>query len=307
MYRIRDISLAPQGEQKIEWVRRNMPILNGIRASFEKDLPFRGLKIALSIHLEAKTAYLCRVLAAGGAPPSYRVRWLDSEGDAREVSGVSTDIELELEAGTFTPIIVETESERAGIPQGFLPLAGAVYPIHARQAGDSAVVEADWMRGIDAACAELVCLKANGGYGCGHAIAAHFNWMRFDAELEKKANPFLVDARSAADAILSGKVSVYDIKERKLFVLSGVRATGGVPHGEAFIPAWPQAPGNPLEGDGAFAAAMNGAFATAADGSFAVSCPAGISRWFGKDGVLTVNAENGKLACAFFTRYGLRD
>ena len=67
MYRIRDISLAPQGEQKIEWVRRNMPILNGIRASFEKDLPFAGLKIALSIHLEAKTAYLCRVLAAGGA------------------------------------------------------------------------------------------------------------------------------------------------------------------------------------------------------------------------------------------------
>ena len=67
MYRVRDISLAPQGEQKIEWVRRNMPILNGIRESFERDLPFRGLKIALSLHLEAKTAYLCRVLAAGGA------------------------------------------------------------------------------------------------------------------------------------------------------------------------------------------------------------------------------------------------
>ena len=67
MQRIRDISLAPVGEQKIEWVRRNMPILNGIRESFERDLPFRGLKIALSIHLEAKTAYLCRVLEAGGA------------------------------------------------------------------------------------------------------------------------------------------------------------------------------------------------------------------------------------------------
>ena len=67
MYRILDISLAPSGEQKIEWVRRNMPILNGIRESFERDLPFQGLKVALSIHLEAKTAYLCRVLAAGGA------------------------------------------------------------------------------------------------------------------------------------------------------------------------------------------------------------------------------------------------
>ena len=67
MYKIRDIALAPSGEQKIEWVRRNMPILNGIRETFEREQPFKGLKIALSIHLEAKTAYLCRVLAAGGA------------------------------------------------------------------------------------------------------------------------------------------------------------------------------------------------------------------------------------------------
>lgn len=266
--------------------------------------PLRGTERVLVTLPEPHPAW---ALAAGNAAPSYRVRWLDADGDAREVSGVSSDIELELEAGIFTPILVETESERAGIPRDFLPLAGAVYPVHARQGGDSAVVETDWLRGIDAACAELVCLKANGGDDCGRTIAAHFNWKRFDAELAKKGNPFLVDARSAADAILSGKVSVYDIKERKLFALSVARATGDIPQGELFIPAWPQAPGNPLEGDGAFAAAMNGAFATAADGSFAVSCPAGISRWFGKDGVLTVNAENGKLTCAFFTRYGLRD
>ncbi|MBQ0133711.1 MAG: adenosylhomocysteinase [Clostridiales bacterium] len=64
---IRDISLAPSGEDKIEWVRRNMAILRSIQEEFERDKPFAGLKIALSIHLEAKTAYLCRVLAAGGA------------------------------------------------------------------------------------------------------------------------------------------------------------------------------------------------------------------------------------------------
>ena len=34
---------------------------------FEKEKPFKGLKVALSVHLEAKTAYLCKVLAAGGA------------------------------------------------------------------------------------------------------------------------------------------------------------------------------------------------------------------------------------------------
>ncbi len=64
---IRDINLAPSGNDKIEWVRRNMPLLRTIQKQFEKDQPFKGLKIALSVHLEAKTAYLCRVLAAGGA------------------------------------------------------------------------------------------------------------------------------------------------------------------------------------------------------------------------------------------------
>jgi adenosylhomocysteinase len=64
---IRDISLAPSGERKIEWVRRNMPLLRGIYAEFEAEKPLAGLKIALSVHMEAKTAYLCLTLAAGGA------------------------------------------------------------------------------------------------------------------------------------------------------------------------------------------------------------------------------------------------
>ena len=64
---IRDISLAPSGENKIEWVRRNCPLLRTLEADFAKTRPFAGKRIALSIHLEAKTAYLCKVLAAGGA------------------------------------------------------------------------------------------------------------------------------------------------------------------------------------------------------------------------------------------------
>jgi adenosylhomocysteinase len=67
MSKIRDISLAPSGERKIAWVRRNMPLLQGIEEDFKKTKPLAGLKIALSVHMEAKTAYLCRVLEAGGA------------------------------------------------------------------------------------------------------------------------------------------------------------------------------------------------------------------------------------------------
>lgn len=64
---IRNASLWQSGELKIEWVRRHMPLLDGIRKDFEKEKPFKGLKVALSVHLEAKTARLCEVFALGGA------------------------------------------------------------------------------------------------------------------------------------------------------------------------------------------------------------------------------------------------
>ena len=66
-YDIRDISLAPSGHTKIEWVKNNMPLLRALEDEFRSTRPFEGLKISLSVHLEAKTAYLCLVLAAGGA------------------------------------------------------------------------------------------------------------------------------------------------------------------------------------------------------------------------------------------------
>lgn len=67
MSRIKDINLAPSGEMKIKWVERNMPVLRGIGEDFKKTKPFAGMKVALSVHLEAKTAYLCRVMEMGGA------------------------------------------------------------------------------------------------------------------------------------------------------------------------------------------------------------------------------------------------
>ncbi len=67
MSRIADIALAPAGEIKIKWVERNMPVLRDLGEEFRRTKPFEGLRVALSVHLEAKTAYLCRVLEMGGA------------------------------------------------------------------------------------------------------------------------------------------------------------------------------------------------------------------------------------------------
>lgn len=64
---IRDAALAAEGNRKIEWVRRNMPVLRGLEQRFAAEQTFAGLRAAVSVHLEAKTAYLALVLAAGGA------------------------------------------------------------------------------------------------------------------------------------------------------------------------------------------------------------------------------------------------
>lgn len=56
-----------RGRAKIEWASTHMPLLDRLRTSFQEDLPFSGKRIAMSIHLEAKTACLAMFLRDGGA------------------------------------------------------------------------------------------------------------------------------------------------------------------------------------------------------------------------------------------------
>ena len=64
---VRDMKLAPSGHDKIEWVKNFMPVLNKIEEEYSKTKPFKGCRMVLTIHLEAKTAYLAEVLKNAGA------------------------------------------------------------------------------------------------------------------------------------------------------------------------------------------------------------------------------------------------
>ena len=64
---LKDQSLAESGRRKIRWVRDFMPALGRIEERFAREQPFAGLRIAVSVHLEAKTANLGYVLQKGGA------------------------------------------------------------------------------------------------------------------------------------------------------------------------------------------------------------------------------------------------
>ena len=64
---VRDMSLAPEGHLKIDWAWQHMPLLNALKREFEESRPFLNKRMAVSVHLEAKTACLALVLKAGGA------------------------------------------------------------------------------------------------------------------------------------------------------------------------------------------------------------------------------------------------
>ena len=66
-YDIADIGLADEGQRRIEWADRHMPVLESIRERFEKERPLDGVTLGCCLHVTTETANLVRTLAAGGA------------------------------------------------------------------------------------------------------------------------------------------------------------------------------------------------------------------------------------------------
>lgn len=66
-YEVKDLSLAPQGRQRIEWAGREMPVLRQIRDRFAKEKPFAGIRLVACCHVTTETAHLAIALKAGGA------------------------------------------------------------------------------------------------------------------------------------------------------------------------------------------------------------------------------------------------
>lgn len=64
---IKDISLAPEGKNRIAWANRDMPVLNLIKKRFKKEQPLKGVKLAACLHVTSETANLAITLQEGGA------------------------------------------------------------------------------------------------------------------------------------------------------------------------------------------------------------------------------------------------
>ena len=64
---IKNIDLKHDGQRKIDWVRDSMGVLNELEQAYKSVQPFKDKTIAMSIHMEAKTARLALLLKTLGA------------------------------------------------------------------------------------------------------------------------------------------------------------------------------------------------------------------------------------------------
>jgi adenosylhomocysteinase len=64
---VKDTTLAEEGEKRIEWARRHMPVLDSIKQEFEREKPLQGARIVACLHVTVETANLITTLVAGGA------------------------------------------------------------------------------------------------------------------------------------------------------------------------------------------------------------------------------------------------
>jgi len=66
-YKVKDLSLAEQGELSVEWALEHMPVLRSIRERFLREEPLRGVRVTGCLHVTKETAVLARALLAAGA------------------------------------------------------------------------------------------------------------------------------------------------------------------------------------------------------------------------------------------------
>ncbi len=200
-YEIRNIGLAESGRMKIEWVKNNMPLLSAFHEEFSRTRPFEGVRISLSVHLEAKTAYLCKVLEAGGAEMAVTGSNILSTQDdiaaALAVDGMKVfayhgatvdeyDRHIEMTLAHKPNIIIDDGGDLVGmVVAEFLGADAVVVPISCNDAIDRGALKAALepktrigspfvIAGMDRARAKgrrVVCgWEANGGFLLGSTL-----------------------------------------------------------------------------------------------------------------------------------------
>jgi adenosylhomocysteinase len=116
---VADLSLAGEGEERIDWAAGQMPVLAQIRARFERERPLDGVTAAACLHVTAETACLMRTLQSGGATVSLcSANPLSAQDDVAAALVLADGVEVRARRGESTDeYIAHVLALLAGQPQ----------------------------------------------------------------------------------------------------------------------------------------------------------------------------------------------
>lgn len=214
---------------------------------------------------------------------TWTVRWMESDGSERRITGVRECVVIELPANGVTPVLLIEESDHPGFAEPDVLPAGALFPTDAIGGNIRAELRPDRISGICARCAELVTMYATGGRENGKSIVDAFNWPRLERLLVTLENPGRADLESIALKILSGYFSSSYVREHPAVNVRLPAGSFSTLNTSAF-------PANPLEKEAPIET----------DGSAVIFIRDGINRFFVREGTLDITAESGRIVCTFF-------
>lgn len=166
----------------------------------------------IDVDLELPGTHPVHDLAGRGQPLRYILRWYDADGKAHEVRGLAGGkARVEVDAGTFTPVLAYPEAEAWGAPPRCIPPAGALFPTDAKESGDRCVLTLDWRGGVAAGLADSIARAARDGPKAGLALAARVNWARLSATLAERRDPSDIDKTRVVRAAFAGRLSTRDL------------------------------------------------------------------------------------------------
>jgi adenosylhomocysteinase len=105
---VADLSLAGEGEERIDWAAGQMPVLAQIRSRFARERPLDGISAAACLHVTAETACLVRTLQAGGATVSLcSANPLSAQDDVAAALVLADGVEVRARRGESVDQYVE--------------------------------------------------------------------------------------------------------------------------------------------------------------------------------------------------------
>jgi len=152
-------------------------------------------------------------------PAVRKVEWFDHEGSRQTLITSQPTAEIQIRAGSFTPVLVHTVVPINTLPENLVPAAGSLYPLDAKIKNNQTILQPRQNTGLSARLARTVITSATAGPKEGRLIAAAFNWRRLEREAFMIQDRIWIDELRMSTAILSGRFSVREIRVPQVYTI----------------------------------------------------------------------------------------